>query len=203
MSVARWLAPGALGLVAAGGWFLFASAQLSSAPPRATSGTSIDSHNRAKLTAVEGQISALQVELAALKAIPSSAPERATAADSADALLAAPPPASPTTPEELHARLDLAFQSQVVDVEWARVEERAMTDFVSREAASGKLESLECRRELCRMTLKFENESALASFRSKLGAPPFDNGGFYQIEDMRFTYFTPRKGHALPLEGMD
>jgi len=205
MSPTRWLAPAALSLAAvvAGRWFLATGAQRPPEPPRPTTATSIDPHARAELTAVEGQIGALRVELAALKAAPTSGPAQPTAVESADALLAAPPPATPTTPEELRASLDLAFQSQVIDVAWARAEERAITDFVSLEAPSGKLESLECRSDLCKMTLKFDSESSLAGFRVKLGAPPLDNGGFYQIEETRFTYFTPRKGHTLPLEGKE
>lgn len=205
MIVTRWLAPAALLLAAAAvvGWLLAKGARQPSEARRSSSPIGIDSRARAELAAVERQMGAVHVELEALKAAAASGSARAAAVESADARRATPPPANPTTPEELHARLDLAFQSQVMDVAWARAEERALTDFVSREAPSAKFESLECRSELCRMTLKFESESALTSFRGKLGAPPFDNGGFYQIEETRFTYFTPRKGHALPLEGMD
>jgi hypothetical protein len=107
-----------------------------------------------------------------------------------------PAPPGPTTPEELHARLDLAFANERTDATWARSEERAITDFVSQAAPSAKVEKLECRSEMCRIELKFESESALGGFRAKLGAPPLDNGGSYDTEGTQFTYFAPRKGHS-------
>lgn len=201
MKATRWFAPAGLAVVVvvAGGFLLFKGAISPPAPVRPVVGSAPEQNSRAELSGVEGQLNALRAEVQALKA--AAEPARPSTVESA-APPPAPPPPSPSTPEELRARLDLAFDNEGVDIAWARAEERAITDFVNKEAPSGKLKSLECRSSLCRMTLEFESESALGTFRSKLGAPPLDNGGFYQIEDTRFTYISPRKGHELPLEDM-
>lgn len=209
MHLGTTLATGTIALSAlvTGGWLLFSEARSRPAPTPATppAALGIDPQSRSKLTAVEQQLSALRAELASLKSTP--APTRADNPITDEATTSPTIPATlppvPTTPEELHARLDLAFADEPLDTAWARAEERSIADFVSRAAPSAQLEELECRSEMCRIKLKFESERAMGDFRASLGAPPLDNGGFYHVEDTRFTYFAPRKGHGLPLAALE
>jgi hypothetical protein len=193
----------ALGVLAAVGFLVIDRPGPAPAAPEIAKKIEKPRPRSAEVDALRTEVRLVQAELAGLgDRVNEQAARRAVAAPEAPVTkeAAARPVSKGLDPELVQAHLDAEFESEVADASWSRGEERAITDFVTRQVAKGtRIDAVECRASMCRLKLTFENDTAREDFKTHIGEAPLDKGGFYRSDDATgFTFFAARAGHPLP-----
>ena len=130
---------------------------------------------------------------------PSNGPTQEAAANTA----VQPRDSVPSNTETLRYRsasYTTMLEGEARDASAARAHEAAVTEYINN-AAPGALESVECRRSICRLTLVHSAGKTRDELGALWGDGPLTNGAYDHVSEdgkKTFAYFG-MPGHALPL----